>query len=255
MFARRRKTEILLISEPEKKTFIQYHDTPESRFHVLPPGIDLDRIRPPNAGAIRDDVRRECQLTDEHHMVLSVGSNYKKKGVGRSLIALASLPRDVRANTFLFAIGKDKPDSWLRLAKRLGLSRQVRFLGLREDVPRFLLAADLFLHPAYRENTGTVLLEALVAGLPVLATEACGHASHIERSGAGLLVPSPYRQEVLNERLSTMLTMLTSDQRGHWRQRALDYTREADVFSLVERAAENIEAIVKRRPPGNGANS
>lgn len=37
----------------------------------------------------------------------------------------------------------------------------------------------MFLHPAYSENTGTVLLEAMVAGLPVIATDVCGYAHYI----------------------------------------------------------------------------
>lgn len=52
--------------------------------------------------------------------------------------------------------------------KAQGLSEQV--LKGRSDIPRFLLGADLLIHPAYNENTGTVLLEALVAGLPVLVS-------------------------------------------------------------------------------------
>jgi hypothetical protein len=43
----------------------------------------------------------------------------------------------------------------------------------------FLLGADLLIHPAYNENTGTVLLEAVVAGLPVLTTAVCGYAHYI----------------------------------------------------------------------------
>ena len=48
----------------------------------------------------------------------------------------------------------------------------------RDDIPRFLLGADLLVHPAYNENTGTVLLEAVVAGLPVPTTAVCGYALH-----------------------------------------------------------------------------
>ena len=46
--------------------------------------------------------------------------------------------------------------------------------------------ADLLIHPAYNENTGTVLLEALVAGLPVLVSAVCGYAHYIAEADAGL---------------------------------------------------------------------
>jgi hypothetical protein len=59
--------------------------------------------------------------------------------------------------------------------------RSRRILRGTQRHPRFLLGADLLIHPAYNENTGTVLLEALVAGLPVLTTAVCGYAHYIAR--------------------------------------------------------------------------
>ncbi len=238
------ETHIFLISEREKANFIDYYDTPESRFHLLPPGIAEDRVAPDNAAEIRAAVRREYQLGDDQHLLLLVASNYKRKGIDRSLLALASLPEELRRNAFLFVIGRDKAKPWQRMARRLGVSRQLLCLGPRSDVSRFLLGADVLLHPAYSgENTGTVLLEALASGLPVLATEVCGYAFHIKRAGAGRLVPSPYRQEVLNKHLERMLS---SGQRTHWGHRGLAYSRETDLFSLVERAVGVIEDLGSR---------
>ena len=50
-------------------------------------------------------------------------------------------------------------------------------------------------HPAHNENTGTVLLEAIAAGLPVLATDVCGYADHITAAEAGTVLDSPFDQE------------------------------------------------------------
>jgi UDP-glucose:(heptosyl)LPS alpha-1,3-glucosyltransferase len=121
----------------------------------------------------------------------------------------------------------------------------VHFLGGRSDVPRFLLGADLLLHPAYLENTGTVLVEALAAGLPVLATDVCGYAHHIEQSGGGLLIPSPFSQETMNRLLERMLT---SPERPVWGRNALAYAQTADIFNLHEQAAEIIESVGRSRP-------
>ncbi|WP_163066577.1 glycosyltransferase, partial [Acinetobacter baumannii] len=69
------------------------------------------------------------------------------------------------------------------------LNDQVQILKGRSDIPRFLLGADLLIHPAYNENTGTVLLEALVSGLPVLVTDVCGYAHYIAEADAGRVLP------------------------------------------------------------------
>jgi UDP-glucose:(heptosyl)LPS alpha-1,3-glucosyltransferase len=114
----------------------------------------------------------------------------------------------------------------------------VSFLHGRSDIPRFLLGADVLIHPAYNENTGTVLLEALVAGLPVLATAVCGYAHFVAAAGAGLIVPEPYAQGSLDEMLCTMLSDPQARQR--WQASALAYAQSADIYSNAERAADLI---------------
>jgi UDP-glucose:(heptosyl)LPS alpha-1,3-glucosyltransferase len=79
------------------------------------------------------------------------------------------------------------------LARKFGVAKNIRFLGLTDEISKLLLAADLFLHPAYREAAGMVIVEAIVAGLPVLTTASCGYAYHVKRAKAGLVVPLPFK--------------------------------------------------------------
>ena len=62
----------------------------------------------------------------------------------------------------------------------LGLADRISFLGHREDIPELMAAADLLVHPARHDTTGTVILEAVVNGLPVITTSTCGYAHHVE---------------------------------------------------------------------------
>ena len=125
----------------------------------------------------------------------------------------------------------------------------MRFMGGRFDVPRFLMAADLLLHPAYRENTGTVLVEAMAAGLPVLASDVCGYSYHVRNGGAGeSSIPSPFEQKKLNQLLSYMLT---SEKRAEWQECGRKYISGTDVFSLPEKAADIIEANAKQNRKKN----
>ena len=173
-----------------------------------------------------------------------VGSGFKTKGLDRVLSGMASLPEPIRSKTHLIAIGEDKSAPFHRLAHRLKLYQQVRILGGRNDIPRFLLGADLLVHPAYVENGGIVLLEAIVAGLPVLATDVCGYAHYIEESGAGMLVPSPYSQTTFDEQL---LQMIMSEDQQTWQENGLAFAENADIYSMPQRAADYICSSVSSR--------
>jgi UDP-glucose:(heptosyl)LPS alpha-1,3-glucosyltransferase len=238
------KAEILLIAEAEKEKFIRHYGTPGERFHSLPPGISRDRVAPPNAGAIRQSLRAELELGEDDLLLLMVGSAFKTKGVDRAMTALASLAPELRKRCRLYVVGQDKQSPFISLSRKLGIASQVCFTGGRNDVPRFLLGADLLLHPAYLENTGTVLVEALAAGLPVLASSVCGYAGHIEKAGGGLLIPQPFSQVTMNDLLARMLV---SPELPIWHRNALAYAATADIHSLHEKAADVIEAVARKR--------
>jgi len=240
VFDKASRTEILLISEQEKKFFMDYYGTTEDRFHLLPPGIAKDRLAPNNATGVRAKLRNELAIGSDQNVILVVGSGFRTKGVDRAIRAISTLPSSLREKTILLIAGEDKTRPFRRLADRLGVAEQVRFIGGREDVPRLLVAADLLLHPAYRETAGMVLIEAMAAGLPVLVTDVCGYSHHVERAGAGELVPSPFEQEKLNQLL---VSMLTSEKKNQWQHDGRDYVANTDVFSLPEKAADIIERV------------
>ena len=239
VFAAESKTEILMISQVQQPFFEKHYGTPKQRFHLLPPGIALDRRAPTNAAEIRADFRREFALADDDLLLLQVGSGFKTKGLDRSLKALSSLPEALKSRTRLIVIGQDEPSLFLRQAKSLGVNERVSILPGRNDIPRFLLGADLLIHPAYNENTGTVLLEALVAGLPVLATAVCGYAHYIEEARGGRVVPEPFNQPMLDAMLAEMLA--DGAARAEWKANALAFAETADIYSNAERAADLIQ--------------
>jgi len=238
VFAPENRTEILMISQVQQPFFEKHYGTPESRFHLLPPGISPDRRAPANAAEIRADFRREFGLGDDDLLLLQVGSGFKTKGLDRSLRALAGLPPALRDSTRLIVIGQDDPAPFQRQASSLGIAGQVSILPGRSDIPRFLLGADLLIHPAYNENTGTVLLEALVAGLPVLTTAVCGYAHYIEEADGGRVVAEPFGQDALNATLVEMLS--DKEARARWQANALAFAETADIYSNAERAADLI---------------
>lgn len=236
-------TQILAISAAEAARYQDAWHTPPARFHLLPPGITPDRCAGPDAAELRASLRTEFGIGEDDLLLLQVGSGFRMKGLDRSLRALAALPDCLRARCRLIAIGRDKQGPFVRLARRLRIGGALTILPGRDDIPRFLQGADLLLHPAYYENTGAVLIEAVVAGLPVLATAACGYAEHVAASGCGQVLPEPFRQADMN---ATLARMLGGGDRPGWRQAGIDYGRTQDLWHLHDRAADTIEQVLRR---------
>jgi UDP-glucose:(heptosyl)LPS alpha-1,3-glucosyltransferase len=244
IFAAGQTTRIILISKNQQKDFMHYYQTEAQRFHFVTPGIARDRIAPANAAEIRNGIRAQWQIKNKDSLLLMVGSGFKTKGLDRAIKGLAALPESLRQHAYLFVIGNDKPAAFQKLARQLHVSERVKFLGGRDDVANFLLAADVLVHPAYHENTGTVLLEAVVSGLPVLTVDACGYAHYIAEAKAGLVLATPFVQDKYNALLQHMLV---SPEAQEWKQNALNFAQSADIYSLPEKTVDYIEQVGRER--------
>ena len=242
VFAPDARTQILMISDVQKPLFLKHYNTPLDRFHELPPGISRDRIRPPEAEEVRAGFRAEYGLAEDDLLLLLVGSGFITKGLDRVLKGMTALPPGLLERTHLIVVGQDNPVPFERQARRLGVSNRVRILRGRDDVPRFLLGADLLVLPAYSENTGTVILEAIVSGLPVLVTDVCGYAHYVAEADAGCIVDSPFSQENYN---ATLTRMLSCDEHPRWRENGLAFAANADIYSMPQRAADYIAWMIR----------
>jgi len=241
VFGDNSKTEILLISPREQEIFARLYQTDTARMHMLPPGIQKDRLAGDDYHQIRKEKRQELGLGDDEKMLLMVGSGFKTKGLDRSLRALASLQDPLRNHVRLYVVGQDNIKPFQRLARSLGVADQFYFLGGRGDVADLLFAADLLLHPAYRENTGTVLLEAMAATLPMLVSGVCGYSFHIAAAECGVVLHEPFVQQKMNFRLQEMLS---NPQREAWQTNARNYALNNDIFSMPQHAVDIIEQVL-----------
>ena len=255
VFGRDSSTEILYLSPQQRAAFKTYYPECESRLHALPAGLAEDRRlddRSPDARearkkAAREKLNNELNISQTATLVMQIGSGFKVKGVDRALRAIASLPLETRREVHYLLVGSGKSAPYLRLAKKLGIANEVTIVGGRDDVPDLLAAADLMLHPAYRESAGYTLLEAVVAGLPVLATETCGYAYHIVQAGAGAVCPEPFAQASLNKLLLDMLQQLPTAQ---WSANGLAYGAGDSLYTMPQAAADFIERFESGTPRG-----
>jgi UDP-glucose:(heptosyl)LPS alpha-1,3-glucosyltransferase len=247
VFSPESETAILALSDIQRAIYIKEYGTQPERFFPIPPGIDTKLIRTAAAPENRPANRRSLGLNDDDAMLLMVGSDFSRKGVDRSVKALASLPPSSRGRVKLFVAGKGKTRRFAKLAESLGVGDDVIFLGAVDDVPRLLGAADLLLHPARAENTGNAIVEALTAGVPVLTLSNCGYAFHVEKSNAGAVLDGwCFSQNDFNAKLAESLSA-DGASKEKWRRNALRYSSETDFHSRPQVVADIIAKLAERK--------
>lgn len=237
VFEKGAKTKILLLSRVQQTYFQKHYQTESERFYLLPPGISPSRKYQNAPAGAREKICKELDIPTSSFLLLQIGSDFSRKGVDRSIEALASLPEDIYLKTHLIVIGQDNPKNFIKLSKKLKVDTNVHFLLGRDDVPYFIAGCDLLLHPARSENTGTVILEALVGGLPEIVSAECGYAYHVKTADTGYILGTPFLQEEFNSILNDCVSKKSNK---HWRDQAIKYSEKADLYSLTIRAAELI---------------
>lgn len=224
----------LLLTPNQREEFITHYQTDADRLIILPPGIKADRRAGPDAPVKRRHLRFELSIQADEFLLLQIGSSFKTKGLDRSLLAYAALSEGLRKKVHFYVIGEDEPGKYLKMAERLGVGKQFKILNGRNDIPDFLQAADLLIHPSIKESAGMVILEAIVAGLPVLATASCGYAYHVQNANAGKICPMPFQQQALNMQLERMLL---SERKALWKANGIKYGQENDFYSMPNAVA------------------
>lgn len=177
---------ILAISEGVRDALLR-SGVPAARIRVVPSGIDLGPYTVPRD---RETVRAREGIGPDEILVLQVAALAPHKSQ-RDLLHAARDAIARRPDLRFWIAGEGALRGELERARdALGLGDRVRFLGFREDVPDLLAAADLFCVSSYLEGMGTSTLDAMAAGLPVVATRVGGIPEIVEHGVTGLLVPA-----------------------------------------------------------------
>ncbi len=231
-------TKILVLNQKQKEEYQGIYHTEDERFTLLPPGISQNRKYSGFTTEMRYQFRKNLNLDPSDFCLLQIGSDFSRKGVDRSIRALASLPDEYRNRCFLFVVGQDSPEKFISLANELRIEKQVHFMGGRKDIPSFICAADLFLHPARSESAGIAILEALVGGLPEIVTDVCGYAPYVKQANSGIVLSTPYSQNEMND---CLLYSLDQSKLESWKKSACLFADTQDLYSLPKYVADFIE--------------
>jgi len=156
---------------------------PRRRVLTIPNGVFPPDVTNPAP------LRADLGLAEQDVLVVAVGNLYPVKG-HRYLIEALGLLRERHPQLHVALVGRGELHGPLTtLARAHGVGDRVHLLGFRPDVGSVLAAADVFAMPSLSEGLPLALLEAMRAGLPIVATDVGGIRSALADGEAGLLVP------------------------------------------------------------------
>ena len=178
------RTDRFIAVSSEMRQILQQIGIPPERIALIPNGVTLTET------TRHDDpvsLKRELLGNAEVQVVLYVGRLAEVKGIDRVLTVWASMSHDKGAVLLIVGDGPLRKDLEA-MAGRLGLRSSVRFLGPQADVSKFYGMADLFVLPSRSEGMSNALLEAMVAGVPSVASNVGGNREVIKDAETGFLV-------------------------------------------------------------------
>jgi glycosyltransferase involved in cell wall biosynthesis len=175
---------------------------PQQKIEIISNGVDTERFSPADEAA-RKEARQGLALP-AGPLALYVGRFEKRKGLDFLLRNWKVVTERTGAALILVGDGPER-EALLELAAREGLGQTIRIVGLVSDVKPFLAACDLFVFPSRREGVPNAVLEAMAAGLPVLATRIGGIEELICSGENGVLVEPDCDRELVEEAAALLL--------------------------------------------------
>lgn len=191
-------TRILAVGEKVAVSHHEYYD--DRRVDVIPNGIPVTEEIPTQT---RNHLRREITRDDSHPIIITVGRMERPKGY-EDMIQAFKLLRERGLKSVLLMVGSGTLyDSIRSQVQALDLEQSVILAGERHDIPRLLASSDIFASSSHREGLPLSVLEAMMAGLPVVAT-AVGDLPNVVTEETGVVVP-PHAPERLAAALEELL--------------------------------------------------
>jgi L-malate glycosyltransferase len=180
-----RRDRVIGVGAAVRDALITNEGIPAPRVGVIYNGIDPARFQ--NQGHDRLEVRKELGIGADDLMILQVARLDYLKDHATAVRALGRLVRTVpHARLVLVGDGPER-ERIERCIADSGLGDSVRLLGTRRDVARFTAVADMFLLTSISEGIPLTLIEAMAAGLPVVATRVGGVPEVVQDGVTGLL--------------------------------------------------------------------
>jgi glycosyltransferase involved in cell wall biosynthesis len=188
---------IIVVSRGEKEDLVKNFSIPENLIQVIYNPMDIERIR--------KMAEEDVDIPFEKPTIVSVGRLIYSKGYDILLKAFQKVRHHIDCKLLVLGTGEEK-EQLLSLSKALNISEDVTFLGFHHNPFKYMRRAQVFCTATRYEGLGNAIIEAMVLGLPVIATDChSGPGESLDNGKYGILVP-PENPDAIAEALITVLS-------------------------------------------------
>jgi glycosyltransferase involved in cell wall biosynthesis len=217
----RRRVAAVVVGEQVRRSFRAWYGA--EPVATIPNGIDVDAFRRPGA---RQQWRRENGFAAGDSLIASVARLEPQKNPLALIESFAQAFGDAPRWRLLLAGDGSLREAAREYSARRGVAERVHFLGVRTDVAELLAACDLFALSSHWEGNPMAVMEAMAAGLPVVAT-AVGSVPELVADGETGLLVLPGQERAFADALASL-----ARDPGRWREMGNAGLRRAAAFSV-----------------------
>ena len=198
-FVMARLTDIIITTNLEDYEAAKKMKVRKRAYYVPGVGVDVDNIAELNVE--KSKKRAEFGIPEDSFVMTSVGESIKRKNHETAIKAFA---RVHTSDMYYIVVGDGELYPYLKkLVKELDVEKNVLLPGYRKDANEILKASDLYVFPSYQEGLSVALMQAMAAGLPVVASKIRGNIDCIIQGKGGITV-SPTDIDGMGEAIMTL---------------------------------------------------
>jgi glycosyltransferase involved in cell wall biosynthesis len=231
---------MVALTDGERNDYIKLSVCPPQRVFKIHSGVDLEQFMQPNGNRV--EKKRSLGLDQNGTVIGFVGWLLPIKGPAYLLKAMAHIwPEHPAAS--LVMVGKGELDVDLRTqALKMNANGKVKFLGWREDVHEIIPIFDLLVLPSLNEGMGRVLVEAMAAGKPVVASEVGGIPDLVKHGETGYLVRPADERALANGIKKLLNDPERAQQMG---QRGKEYCRQFSLEAMIAKLDDLYSDLIR----------
>jgi glycosyltransferase involved in cell wall biosynthesis len=242
----RHASRILVLSKFMRDRCRRLHPVPESRFAIVPGGVDTEHFHEYSSRAA---IRSRLQIADGERLLLSVRNLEPRMGLGNLIAAMPAILQSIPNTVCIIGGSGPLAEELKAQAVTLRLGDRVRFTGFipEGELPEYYAAADLFVLPTTAlEGFGMVTVEALACGTPVCGTPIGATPEILNGLNPDLLLSGVEPVQITKGCLAFL--NLPADRRDALRSRCRAFAVDNYSWPAVVEGVESVLREIVRRP-------